>query len=124
MYAGPWLKSFGWGTDELVSPEVIYPAVSAEAPAVASAAVPVKAAQGQPVQGKGPAQEPPAESKVAAPTPGKKRKAAGATEDTAPEASAGVVKAIEPKVGADVMCCGADTGVLSRGLGLGRRSAL
>ena len=30
MHAGPWLKSFGWGTDELVSPEEIYPAVSAE----------------------------------------------------------------------------------------------
>ena len=30
MFAGPWLKGFGWGTDEMVSPEEIYPAVSAE----------------------------------------------------------------------------------------------
>ena len=30
MFAWPWLESFGWGTDQLVSPEEIYPAVTAE----------------------------------------------------------------------------------------------
>ena len=125
MQAGPWLESFGWGTDELVSPEVIYPAVSAEAPAAAAAAAPVGAAQGPPVPGKGASQEPPAGSKGAAPTPGKKRKAAGAVEETAAEAAAaGGVKSIEPKVGADVMCGGAYMGVFNRGLGLGTRSRL
>ena len=103
MHLGSWLEGFGWGTDELVSPKEIYPAVvSAEAVAEKPATPGSGRKRGRFCKGKQPEHEPeaeepagaaPAETAQGQPVQGKGRGAAAvastAAADTAPVTASG-----------------------------------